>query len=405
MSNHYNRLAVSSEYSAVNFLPATLKTNKSGWLIEYYVENPQTQQLARKKIRLERLISRYSTKTEAKRHINNIIIALNMKLSTGWNPYFEGEDSRMYTPISEVCRKYIEETERTQREATVRSYKSFIKIFSEWMDKQRPGIYSSMISHAMIVKFMDHVYFERKSSNGDEISTYTYNGYIKNGSAFFNWMIEKCYCKENHFAKIKKKKTEDKRRVLIPDDYRCIIEEYLKVNNPGFLIMLKLIYAGLIRPKELRMLYVQDLSFAEKQIHIRKDVAKNGRERFVPVSDEILKALLDLGVQNASNSDYIFGRGYKPGHDKLSEARMTKTWIELRKKLDIPQKMQMYSFRDTGISEMIKNGIDPLSVKQLANHSSLDITTIYTNHADPNLRNIIIPKTPSFSHSHENKGD
>ena len=189
MSNHYNRLAVSSEYSAVNFLPATLKTNKSGWLIEYYVENPQTQQLARKKIRLERLINRYSTKTEAKRHINNIIIALNMKLSTGWNPYFEGEDSRMYTPISEVCRKYIEETERTQREATVRSYKSFIKIFSEWMDKQRPGIYSSMISHAMIVKFMDHVYFERKSSNGDEISTYTYNGYIKNGSAFFNWMI------------------------------------------------------------------------------------------------------------------------------------------------------------------------------------------------------------------------
>jgi hypothetical protein len=63
MSNSSNRLAVSSAYSAANYLPATLKTNKSGWLIEYYVENPQTQQLARKKIRLARLMNRYSTKT------------------------------------------------------------------------------------------------------------------------------------------------------------------------------------------------------------------------------------------------------------------------------------------------------------------------------------------------------
>ena len=399
MLSHHNRLAVSSEYSAVNYLPATLKTNKSGWLIEYYVENPQTQQLARKKIRLERLMSRYTSKMEAKRHINNIIIALNMKLSTGWNPYFEGEDSRMYTPISEVCRKYMEETERTQREATIRSYKSFIKVFSEWVEKQSVGIYSSMISHAMIVKFMDYIYNDRKTANGEDISTYTYNRYVKQGSAFFNWMIEKCYCKENHFAKIKKRKTEDKRRVLIPEDYRGVIEEYLQVNNPGYLIMLKLIYAGLIRPKELRMLKLEDLSFAENQIRVRKEVAKNGRERFVPISNEILEALLDIGVQNATNNDYLFGRGYKPGPEKLSEARMTKTWTDLRKKLNLPQKMQMYSFRDTGISEMIKNGIDPLSVKQLANHSSLDITTIYTNHADPNLKNIILTKAPEFSHN------
>ena len=106
MSNTSNRLAVSSAYAATNYLPAMLKTNKSGWLIEYYVENPQTQELARKKIRLARLMSRYSSKTEAKKHINNIVVALNMKLSTGWNPYFQGEDSRMYTPMSEVLELY-----------------------------------------------------------------------------------------------------------------------------------------------------------------------------------------------------------------------------------------------------------------------------------------------------------
>ena len=49
MSYTSNRLAVSSAYSAVNYLPATLKTNKSGWLIEYYVENPQTQELTNRR--------------------------------------------------------------------------------------------------------------------------------------------------------------------------------------------------------------------------------------------------------------------------------------------------------------------------------------------------------------------
>lgn len=401
MPTNYNRLAVSSEYSAVNYLPATLKTNKSGWLIEYYVENPQTQELARKRIKLQRLLTRYATIGEAKKHINNIIVALNMRLSTGWNPYFEGEDSRMYTPIEEVCRKYVEETEKTQREATIRSYKSFIKIFLEWIGKQKAGIYSSMISHAMIVRFMDYVFFERKTSSGEDISAYTYNGYIKHGSAFFNWMIEKCYCKENHFSKIKRKKTEDKRRILIPEGTREKIDDYLKANNPGYLLVLKLIYAGLIRPKELRMLKVGDLSFADKQIRIRKEVAKNGHERVVPVSDEVLMSFLDLGVQEAVNSDYLFGQGYRPGPVMVSEARMTKTWISLRKKLNLPKEMQMYSFRDTGMTEMIKNGIDPLSVKQLADHHSLDMTAIYTKHVDPNLREIVISKTPKFSKSED----
>ena len=90
MSVQSPRLAVSSSYSAANYLPAILKTNQSGWIIEYYVENPQTQMLARKKIKLQRLLCRYPSKTEARRHINNIIVALNMKLSTGWNPYFVG---------------------------------------------------------------------------------------------------------------------------------------------------------------------------------------------------------------------------------------------------------------------------------------------------------------------------
>jgi len=58
--------------------------------------------------------------------------------------------------------------------------------------------------------------------------------------------------------------------------------------------------------------------------------------------------------------------------------------------------MQLYSFRDTGIYEMLKSGIDNLTVMQHADHSSLDITTIYANHADNQLISKIYEKAPKF---------
>lgn len=72
-------------------------------------------------------------------------------------------------------------------------------------------MYTSMISHTMVVRFMDYVYYERKGVSGDDMTAASYNAYIKQGSAFFNWMIDKCYCKENHFQKIKAKKVESKK--------------------------------------------------------------------------------------------------------------------------------------------------------------------------------------------------
>lgn len=58
--------------------------------------------------------------------------------------------------------------------------------------------------------------------------------------------------------------------------------------------------------------------------------------------------------------------------------------------------MQLYSLRDTGIYDMLKSGIDDLTVMQHADHSTLEMTTIYGNHQDPNLINLINEKAPKF---------
>ena len=397
MSIDSPRLAVSNSYSAANYLPAVLKTNQSGWIIEYYVENPQTQSLARKKIKLQRLITRYSTKTEARKHINNIIVALNMKLSTGWNPYFVGEDSRLYVPLREVAEKYKQEVKRNTRPDTCRSYTSFVTIFCEWIEKMSPNIYSSMVTHALVAKFMDYVYNERKGRKTESMSNRTYNNYIKNGSAFFSWLIDKCYCKENHFTKIKSKKKEDKTRILIPEETREKITKYLLNKNPNYLIMLKLIYNSLIRPKEIRNLLVSDISVTKGQITVRREVAKNGKERIVPMTPDLIEDFTRLNLQSYASNCYIFGENFAPSKIKLYDNFMSKFWAKMRNELKLPKEMQQYSLRDSGIFEMLKSGIDPLSVKQLADHHSLEMTTIYAKHLDPNLQKIIVDNAPKFS--------
>jgi len=397
MSVQSSRLAVSTAYSAANYLPATLKTNKSGWIIEYYVENPQTKMLARKKVKLQRLLMRYPSKMEAKRHINNIIVALNMKLSTGWNPYFVGEDARLYTPFKDVIEKYKEEIKRNTRSGTCRSYTSFVNILCEWMEKVSPNIYSSMVTHALVAKFMDYVYNERKGRKGESMSNRTYNNYIKNGSTFFSWMIEKCYCKENHFMKVKPKKKENKKRILIPEETREQITKYLLLKNPNYLIMLKLIYNSLLRPKEIRELVISDVSLEKGHITVRKEVAKNGKERKTPLTPDLIEDLSKLNLQKYPPNYYVFGENLLPTKAKLSDSFMSYFWAKMRDELKLPIEMQQYSLRDSGIFEMIKNGIDPLSVKQLADHHSLAMTTIYSNHVDPNLQKIIVENAPKFT--------
>jgi integrase len=73
-----------------------------------------------------------------------------------------------------------------------------------------------------------------------------------------------------------------------------------------------------------------------------------------------------------------------------------KVWDKMRRSLKLPQEMQLYSLRDTGINNMLKAGIDPLTVMQAADHHDLSMTTRYANHADPNLIRTLTELAPKF---------
>jgi hypothetical protein len=85
---------LSQRSNLVKYVPAELHENKE-WYISYYVLHPETNNLKRKVIRLNRMKSITARRKWAK----EIVRDLNIKLSTGWNPYFEQEASRGFSKL------------------------------------------------------------------------------------------------------------------------------------------------------------------------------------------------------------------------------------------------------------------------------------------------------------------
>ena len=204
-----------------NFLPAMLREYKSGWIVEYYVESPLTKKMERKKLKLTRLISRYKSVKDARLHANKIVMELNIKLSTGWNPFFTSDDARLYTSIEVVCEKFLQEKSKELREDSINAYSSFVAIFSNWLKINTKIEYFSMVNKVSVVKFMDYIYSERN------VSARTFNNYVKLGRVFFNWAKERCYTKENPFEAIKVKPKTEKKRIIIPHGTRERVTNYL----------------------------------------------------------------------------------------------------------------------------------------------------------------------------------
>ena len=48
--------------------------------------------------------------------------------------------------------------------------------------------------------------------------------------------------------------------------------------------------------------------------------------------------------------------------------------------MKFPERYKFYSLKDTGITNMLRQHVDTVSVRDQARHSSIDITNIYVPH-------------------------
>ena len=379
-----------------------VRENKTGMLVEYYVLDPATETMVRVRMRLNHLVKRIPKRRQRLLAAQHVADELNAKLRGGWTPLHETEDARLYTRLPDLQAKFLAAKKAEGcRPATLVQYKSVVDLWLRWCeDNGMASRYSGTYLRAHAVRYMDDVLEQGRRHR-------SYNNTLKVMKAFFQWALEHLYCKENPFVGIKMLKKEPKIRILVPPEARQKVAEYYAGTRPAMNIVCQLVYSSAIRPAEILKIQLRHIYLDRHYIVIPGENAKNHKERYATLTPSLVGLLAPVVAKYNNPDFYLFGKNENldPDKEPVGKSYFQKSWERMRRATGLPKEMQLYSLRDTGLTDLLHAGVDQLTVQHHADHSSLAIQHIYTDHYDPGLNERIYNNAPAFAAQQPPEGD
>lgn len=353
--------------------------------IGFYAVDPRTGKMRRKRYRLGHIRG----KIQRRRYAQRMIFELMDKLDNGWNPWIEPKEEVQVPSFLQVCDEYLSFIDQRKNSGTLRpdshrTYKYSLVAFRRWCN-QKQVERCDQLTKSLCVKFLDYIHVELG------YSARTTNGYKVWLSGFFTWMVDREYLQQKPTDGIKAlpKTKESKSRDLIPEHELVRLNEYLRRENPYFLLAVYLLYYCFIRPKEMCMLTLGDFQLAKGVVIVPGKVAKNGRTESVTLPVKVIHLMVDLNIFVCPSSYYLFSDDFMPGKTPHKAKYLSDWWnYHVKRDLHWPESYKFYSLKDTGITRLLHK-VNGISVRDQARHSDISITNIYAqreNQADENLR-------------------
>ena len=359
------------------------------WFISFYVINPSTGKLKRIRMKLNRIKSI----SERRRMAKLMMSSINRRLSMGWNPLIEKVAPRGGAKLYEAFESFLQIKGKEMEPTSMRMYTSFIKTFKTWLEGHGYGESSlaASFSRESAAFFMDEV--------ESKYTAKTYNNYLGFFKGLFGWMVEKGYAADNPFEKFtkKSKRLTQKQRRLLTDRELSRLFSFLEAENQEYLAICLLCYCCFMRPKEIVLLRGRDIDLKKQVVHVDASIAKNDRESYRTIPDDIIPILRRLDL--SSPDLYVFGGArknlFRPSDKIVCSREIARYWDHVvRPGCDFPMDLQFYSLKDTGITNALEEGIPINQVQQQADHSSVAMTAIYVGHkakATEELRDVRLP--------------
>jgi integrase len=367
----------------VDFRPAEVIHKKETY-VSYYVINPFTGKMTRKRIRCNHV----QGKTERLKYARLLCAAVNERLYDGWNPFFEELPNSTVTIRDAICR-FLSSRAKILRVSSMKSYRSFSEMFLEWLQLHKiDNAYCVTITQKTLLDYLSW------SDSHKNLTNRSYNNYCMFLYTLFDFVKSKGFAAENPAEGLPRRKVDMKTRTVIPKEDRAMIREWFESRIPRYVWAMMLCYRLFIRPKEICGLRIGYIDFASGMLKIPSDLAKNHCDRILGIPDDLMIYFRTL--QNYPLQYYIFGnpKTYAPGPKAMAPTRIAERWKEMRDALKLPSSYQFYSLKDTGITEMLEAGVPAKFVKELADHHSLEMTERYTHKS--NAKKILEYNTLKF---------
>jgi integrase/recombinase XerD len=166
-------------------------------------------------------------------------------------------------------------------------------------------------------------------------------------------------------------------------------------------VLLLLAYDGAIRREELVTLEIGDFDFSSRQIRIRADHAKNGRERVVgygKVTSRLLEAYLyHRRALSATRGRLFLSESHRNTASPLAPVTWSKIVQKLAQRVDLPQ-FTTHTPRHLRLTHMARAQMDLHQIALYAGHASLQTTMLYINLSGVELTAAVSRSLAGFEH-------
>lgn len=273
----------------------------------------------------------------------------------------------------------------------VDDYITYIKSIKRYSLYTIDNYYKDIISFIKFLKKKDYL----KINDDDVVSYLEYlynNNYNKNSisrklssiRSFYNYLVNNDIIAYNYFNNHHNPKKEKRLPKYLNDE--DLIKMFNATKNVRDRLILELLFVTGIRVGELVNIKLNDINIDNREIKI---LGKGSKERIVIFSCDTIKSINNYLEErkkiNKKNSNYLI---LNKNGTKISTTSIRNILNKIKLISGVKTKVTPHMLRHTFATDMLNNGADLVSVKQLLGHESLDTTSIYTHVSNEQIKKI-----------------
>ena len=331
------------------------------WYVRWAYRNPLTGILERKN-NLHGGVNYFKTKKERLKVLKYIKKHLKKALEKGYIPVHDKEvinigatkKNEKEVSVKEAIDEALEIAKSTVSLNTYSNYKKSAYKFLNFLGKHNQSKDIKLVTRKILIAYLNKVL--------KNTSARTRNNYRTDLSAVFTILEKKLLLIDYNFIKnIEKEKVKHKRNRTLTNKQLIQITDFLKVNDPVVLLVIRFVAYNFLRPVEVCRLKIKDLNLEENLVHYQ---AKNKPLKTKRIPSLLMQHLLKMNLSSYKKEDYLITPSGIPGEwlgsDTQRRAVITKRFTRLKAQMaqegiQLEKGDNIYSFRHSYITNLFRH--------------------------------------------------
>ncbi|QXE01729.1 tyrosine-type recombinase/integrase [Terribacillus sp. DMT04] len=277
------------------------------------------------------------------------------------------------------------------RKRTVSDYHHLMDYFLSWLNENHPEIemiheINTAIIREYLLYLREERYNDRTKSVG--LSPFTINVRIRFLKTFFNALYKEEVINNNPTRNIQLMKVDEDGLTPLTDEE---VNKLISVPDEQYyaqfrdLVMMYLMLDTGMRINEVCELENRDIDFKTRAIILPATKNKNRKPRILPLSNQVVKLLLELVAENKANFDteYVFVSNIGTRYNPNSFRKRLNNYKDLA---GITKRVSPHVFRHMFCRNYIMNGGDIFTLQRIVGHADISTTRKYIQLDDKAIR-------------------